>query len=186
MDQHGDLSVNTKAHWEKFFAKHQSNEVSWYQPRLDLSLRLFDRAGVSAQSTVVDIGGGDSTLVDDLLARGVEDVTVLDISAEALSRARTRLGASAITIKWIEGDVTEVQLPPDSYDFWHDRAVFFIFSQNRETGTHTVGCLILHYVHPPMSFSRHLRQMSRCNAVAYQRCASVQRRSKRNWDFITN
>ena len=95
MGQSADQSMSTKAHWEAVFRKKQGDQVSWYQPHLRLSMRLFARAGASAKSRVIDIGGGDSTLVDDLLAKGVQDVTVLDISSEALSRARKRLGASA-------------------------------------------------------------------------------------------
>jgi 2-polyprenyl-3-methyl-5-hydroxy-6-metoxy-1,4-benzoquinol methylase len=116
--------MSSKAHWEALFKKRQSNEVSWHQPQLRLSLKLFESAGASTKSKVIDIGGGDSTLVDDLLTQGVQDVTVLDISSEALSRAKKRLGARAGSVKWIESDIGHVRLPSSYYDVWHDRAVF--------------------------------------------------------------
>jgi 2-polyprenyl-3-methyl-5-hydroxy-6-metoxy-1,4-benzoquinol methylase len=116
--------MSTKAHWEALFKKRQSNETSWHQPHLRLSIQLFESAGVSAKSKVIDIGGGDSTLVDDLLAQGVQDVTILDISAEALSKAKRRLGAQAGSVKWIEADIGKVRLPSSYYDVWHDRAVY--------------------------------------------------------------
>lgn len=116
--------MSTKAHWEAVFRKKQGDEVSWYQPHLLLSMRLFARAGVSAESRVIDIGGGVSTLVDDLLAEGVQDVTVLDISSEALAKTKKRLGARAAGVRWIEADVTHAELPASYYDIWHDRAVF--------------------------------------------------------------
>ncbi len=137
MGQSADQSMSTKAHWEAVFRKKQGDQVSWYQPHLRLSMRLFARAGASAKSRVIDIGGGDSTLVDDLLAKGVQDVTVLDISSEALSRARKRLGASAGSVRWIEADVSHAQLPSSYYDVWHDRAVFHFLVNPEERAAYT-------------------------------------------------
>ena len=137
MDQSADQLMSSKAHWEAIFRNAKSNEVSWYQPHLRLSMRLFTRAGVSVRSSVIDIGGGDSTLVDDLLAKGIQDVTVLDISPEALSRARERLGANAESVRWIEADVTRAQLPSSYFDVWHDRAVFHFLVNRQERAAYT-------------------------------------------------
>lgn len=97
--------------------------MSWYQPEPAVSLGLVGSSGVSPSAPFVDIGGGASTLVDHLLERGHTDLTVLDISARALDRARERLGADADTVTWVEGDAVD---PPfrRRFAFWHDRAVF--------------------------------------------------------------
>ncbi|NIS80238.1 MAG: methyltransferase domain-containing protein [Anaerolineales bacterium] len=129
--------MSTKAHWEALFKERQSDEVSWYQPHLRLSMQLFARSGASASSRVIDIGGGDSTLVDDLLAKGIHDVTVLDISSEALLRAKNRLGAKAGSVKWVEADVAHVHLPSLYYDVWHDRAVFHFLVNPEQRAAYT-------------------------------------------------
>src|SRR5688572_1585098 len=111
-------------HWETVYRRRAPGEVSWYRPHLEKSLRFIEQAGLEKDAAIVDIGGGASTLVDDLLLRGYENVTVLDLSAKAITQARERLGARGDTVTWIVGDVTEVELPVHGYDFWHDRAVF--------------------------------------------------------------
>jgi SAM-dependent methyltransferase len=111
-------------HWEMVFAGKAPELVSWYQPRLQQSLRLLKGAGLSASSSIIDVGGGASTLVDDLLALGCLRITVLDISAHALEISKDRLGARAEAATWITGDITVVDLPASQFDFWHDRAVF--------------------------------------------------------------
>ncbi len=118
--------MDAKAHWEGVYARKQPTEVSWYQPRPTRSLELLQRCGLTARSTLIDVGGGDSTLVDALLELGLRSITVLDISAAALARARARLGERAAAITWTEADVTRVELPPRAFDFWHDRAVFHV------------------------------------------------------------
>lgn len=137
MGQTAGQEMSTKAHWEAVFKKRQANEVSWYQPHLRLSMQLISRAGVSPKSRVIDVGGGDSTLVDDLIAAGLQEVSVLDISSEALARARQRLGAMAGRVNWIEADVTQVQLAPSHFDLWHDRAVFHFLTRPTERSAYT-------------------------------------------------
>ena len=110
--------------WEQVYATRQPAELSWFQPRPTRSLELIAEAEVGPENTVIDIGGGDSTLVDSLVEQGFGRVTVLDISGAALARARARLGARAHDVTWLEADVTRAELPPSSYDVWHDRAVF--------------------------------------------------------------
>lgn len=116
--------METKSHWERVYANCAPDAVSWYQPHAQLSLDLIRRIGAGPGTRVIDVGGGASTLVDDLLAADVGDVTVLDISAAALRLAQQRLGDRAAKVHWINGDITRVQLPKSSYDVWHDRAVF--------------------------------------------------------------
>ena len=111
-------------HWDEVYEKKGAEAVSWFRPHLERSLALVEAAGLGPDAAILDVGGGASTFVDDLLARGHRDVTVLDLSAAALDVARERLGPAAASVRWIVGDVTEVALPERSVDFWHDRAVF--------------------------------------------------------------
>lgn len=114
-----------RSHWEQVYKTKGSGEVSWYQPHLTRSLELILRTSVKLEEArVIDIGGGASTLGDDLLAQGFRHVSVLDISSEALNVSKARLGEKAKQVTWIEGDITKADLPPDHYDVWHDRAVF--------------------------------------------------------------
>ena len=124
--------MKRQLHWEQVYLSKRPDEVSWFQPRPARSLELIDAAGVSAGAAVIDVGGGDSTLVDALLSRGVGDVTVLDVSAAALERARLRLGDRAAEVTWIEADVTSAELPAAAYDVWHDRAVFHFLTDPAE------------------------------------------------------
>jgi SAM-dependent methyltransferase len=116
--------MQAKAHWEQVYATRAATEVSWYQPHAEHSLALMRAAGVGAAARIIDVGGGASTLVDDLLDAGYRDITVLDLSANALAVARARLGPRAARVHWLEADVLEADLPEQGYDVWHDRAVF--------------------------------------------------------------
>jgi ubiquinone/menaquinone biosynthesis C-methylase UbiE len=113
-----------KDHWENVYATKPTHGVSWFQEHAECSLELIRRTGVSKDATIIDVGGGASTLVDDLLASGYSSLTVLDLSAAALAAARQRLGPKADAVRWIEADITRVALPWHAYDLWHDRAVF--------------------------------------------------------------
>ena len=120
----GDNIVDSKSHWENIYKKKATTQVSWYQQHLQMSLQLIERTGVEKTARIIDIGGGASTFVDDLLERGFEHITVLDISSAAIDAARKRLGSRADKVTWIEADITKVALPHHQYDLWHDRAVF--------------------------------------------------------------
>lgn len=116
--------MTTKAHWENVYQTKAEDEVSWYRPHLETSLRLIEDAAPDRDSDIIDVGGGEATLVDDLVSRGYTDVTVLDISQAAIEVAKDRLGFAAAPVHWITGDITSVELEAARYDLWHDRAVF--------------------------------------------------------------
>lgn len=116
--------MSQRNHWEGVYRKKAPGEVSWYQPHLERSLAFIDGAGLPRDAAILDVGGGASTLVDDLLGRGYTRVTVLDLSEAAIGQAKERLGPAAGRVTWLMGDVTDVPLPEHTYDFWHDRAVF--------------------------------------------------------------
>lgn len=113
-----------KAHWSQVYQTKAPTEVSWYQTEPTLSLALIKDTGIAPTDPIIDVGAGASTLADHLIGRGYRDLTVLDISAEALATARARLGQQAVAITWLEGDITTVTLPAQRYAVWHDRAVF--------------------------------------------------------------
>ncbi|MDD2880987.1 MAG: class I SAM-dependent methyltransferase [Rhodoferax sp.] len=115
---------NPKEHWEKVYQTKQPDAVSWFQEHATRSLELIRSVGTSLNANVIDVGGGASTLVDDLLRNGFENVSVLDLSASALEVARKRLGTEGSGVTWIAGDICTVNLPDHAYDIWHDRAVF--------------------------------------------------------------
>jgi SAM-dependent methyltransferase len=116
--------MNSAAHWDNVFTGKAANEVSWYRPHLDLSLDLIQRYSTAPSSAIVDVGAGESTLVDDLLARGYEQVTILDISQAAIDATKKRLGLLGKSVRCLVGDVTAVSMPTQAFDVWHDRAVF--------------------------------------------------------------
>lgn len=116
--------MERKAHWEAVYANKAPHTVSWYQPRAARSMELIGEAGVGTAARLLDVGGGASVLVENLLDAGYADVTVLDISGPALAVARSRLGERAGDVAWLEADITDVELPPAGLDLWHDRAVF--------------------------------------------------------------
>ncbi len=116
--------MTSKSHWENVYTKSSAKRVGWYRQHLQTSLEMIAATGAGLEARVIDIGGGAATLVDDLLGYGYERITVLDWSGAALSLTRSRLGNLASKVQWIEGDVKNVELPPDHYDIWHDRAVF--------------------------------------------------------------
>lgn len=123
--------VDRKAHWDAVYREHAADDVSWFQPRAEASLRLIAACGLSREVGLLDVGAGASPLVDDLLAAGYRNVAVLDISPAALAVARQRLGVRAAAVRWYEGDVTEFQ-PPERFGLWHDRAVFHFLTAPEE------------------------------------------------------
>ena len=117
-------NTNPKGHWEKVYEEKAPEAVSWYRPHLDTSLALIERTGAGPDAAIIDVGGGESTLAADLLARGFRNVTVLDISNTAVEVCRERMGEAAHKVRWLVADVTDASLDPAAFDVWHDRAVF--------------------------------------------------------------
>ena len=111
-------------HWDDVYARKGAERVSWFQPHLGTSLAFIRDLALPKSARVIDVGGGASTLVDDLLDEVFADLTVLDISARALATSQARLGERATDVHWIVADVTSVDLDVSRYDLWHDRAVF--------------------------------------------------------------
>ena len=116
--------MDNKSHWDRVYETKRPDEVSWFRPHLDVSLDLIRRAAPARDAVIIDVGGGESTLVDDLVADGYRNVDVLDLSPVALDVARRRLGADAAKVNWICGDVTTHAFSSGKYEVWHDRAVF--------------------------------------------------------------
>ena len=121
---------STKEHWEKVYQTKQPDAVSWFQEHATRSLELIRSVGTSLNANIIDVGGGASTLVDDLLGSGYKNVSVLDLSESALEVARKRLGAVGDCVTWIAGDICNVDLPDQAYDIWHDRAVFHFLTNS--------------------------------------------------------
>ncbi|HNU41745.1 MAG TPA: class I SAM-dependent methyltransferase [Cyclobacteriaceae bacterium] len=120
-----------KKHWETIYQTKDITDFSWYQPTPTTSLEFLKQFNVSTKAKIIDIGGGDCLFVDHLLDMGYTDITILDISATSLERAKQRLGNRAKSIKWIEADVATFK-PTEKYDFWHDRAVFHFLTDEQE------------------------------------------------------
>lgn len=129
-------TLDRKAHWENIYQTKALEEVGWYQPKPHTSLDLLAQLDLAPTAKIIDIGGGDSFLVDHLLDLGYENISVLDISAAALERAQKRLGERAKKVTWIQSDVASFE-PKEQYDCWHDRAAFH-FLTNEEDAAHYV------------------------------------------------
>ncbi|PLW92590.1 MAG: SAM-dependent methyltransferase [Marinilabiliales bacterium] len=134
-----------KKHWENIYNTKQINEVSWFQAKPETSLFFFNQLNIPTHAKVIDVGGGDSYLVDYLIDLGYRDITVLDISEAALNRAKKRLGSSASKVKWIVADVATYK-PLEKYDCWHDRAAFHFLTQEKEITSYTET--IQQYINP--------------------------------------
>lgn len=115
--------MDLHAHWNTVYGTKGERDMSWFEAVPAASIQLLEASGLTRATCLIDVGGGDSRLIDHVVARGVTCVTVLDVSGAALQRARERLGAAASIPTWIEADVTAA-LALDPVDIWHDRAVF--------------------------------------------------------------
>jgi SAM-dependent methyltransferase len=117
-----DMDVQTR--WERSYTQKAPNEVSWYRPYLETSLAFIEQATAGRPASIIDVGAGEATLVDDLPARGYTNITVLNISQTAIDANRKRLGEGSERVYWLVSDITRVELEPEAHDVWHDRAVF--------------------------------------------------------------
>lgn len=126
-------TFDRKSHWEKIYQTKPLQAVSWYEPTPETTLQFVAQFKLPKSAKIMDVGGGDSLLVDNLLDLGYTDITVLDISAKALERAKERLGNRAAQVKWVVADAASYQ-PSERYDFWHDRAAFHFLTDEGEIG----------------------------------------------------
>jgi SAM-dependent methyltransferase len=127
--------MNEKNHWENVYRTKKSDDVSWFQPQAFTSLDLIKKLEGNTDAQIIDVGGGASMLVDDLVSLGYSNLKVLDISSAALEVAKSRLGGKSNVVEWIVDDVTKLDIPRHSIDLWHDRAVFhFLNDQDQREG----------------------------------------------------
>ncbi len=132
--------MDRKNHWEKIYQTKNFEEVSWYQKVPYTSLDMVNQSNLSKSAKIIDIGGGDSYFVDHLLEMGYSEITVLDISEQAVNRAKERLGEKADKVKWIIADAANFRTA-EKYDFWHDRAAFHFLTEEKDITNYltTVG-----------------------------------------------
>jgi len=124
--------MTSKTHWENVYSTKAAYSVSWFQPHATLSMQLIRGTGIDHDAAIIDVGGGASILVDDLLAKGYTNLLVLDWSLAALDAAQSRLGSSANRVHWLEADITAAILPTNNYHVWHDRAVFHFLTSRED------------------------------------------------------
>ena len=124
--------MDSRSHWENVYETKKADQVSWFKPHLSKSLGLILEAGIKKNDPVIDVGGGASTLADDLLREGFTDITVLDISSQSLEVTKKRLGKESSKIHWLVDDITTANLPKGRYALWHDRAVFHFLTKSED------------------------------------------------------
>lgn len=127
------MDMGSKAHWENVYEKKSPAEVSWTQVKPQTSLEMINSFGLGKSAGIIDVGGGDSRLVDFLLDEGYDNITVLDISSKAIDKSKARLGQRAAGVKWIVSDITAFNIPGE-YDIWHDRATFHFLTTPGQIG----------------------------------------------------
>jgi SAM-dependent methyltransferase len=137
--------MTRKEHWETVYSTKSAQSVSWFQPQADMSLRLICDA-TDNTAAIIDVGGGASTLVDGLLDAGYRDLTVLDLSGAALATTRSRLGERGSSVRWMEADILHAEFSAQSYDVWHDRAVFHFLTDPADRARYVAQ--VLHAVKP--------------------------------------
>ncbi len=138
---------NRKEHWEKLYSTRQPHEFSWTQELPKTSLAFIHSFNLEKSASIIDIGGGDSKLVDHLLEEGYENISVLDISEVAIERAKERLGERAQRVNWIVSDVTDFQ-PSINFDCWHDRATFHFLTDKKDINSYlsTARKVVKHFM----------------------------------------
>lgn len=133
--------MSITSHWQQVYETKPVTEVSWFQEHAAQSLALIRASGIGPEASIIDVGGGASTLVDDLLLQGFERVTVLDVADTALEESKRRLGSAAARVDLLVGDITAVALPESAYDFWHDRAVFHFLVEPSHRAAYVAAAL---------------------------------------------
>jgi len=125
------LCMNSKNHWNRVYSNKKLTDVSWYQPVPTISWQFLQEFCIQKNAAIIDIGGGDSLFVDFLVSQGFTDITVLDISSQAIERAMVRLGKDATKVTWIVSDILDF-VPQRPYDVWHDRAVLHFLTEKSD------------------------------------------------------
>ena len=165
--------MERQAHWDDVYGKKQDREVSWFEPRPDASLELIEAAAVPSEASIIDIGGGTSRLIDHLLDAGFTDLSLLDVSENALERVRTRLSARAARVRFIRADIAEWQ-PDATFELWHDRAALhFLTTPNERQAYARTLKLALRLGGHAIFGSFALTGPERCSGLPVQRYDSV-------------
>ncbi|TMO83525.1 class I SAM-dependent methyltransferase [Pseudoalteromonas spongiae] len=138
--------MHKKSHWETVYTTKDSSDVSWFQPHAVTSLEFINRLNCEKSAAIIDVGGGASTLVDDLLLNRHTNLSVLDLSGAALATTKKRIGENSANVEWIEADITEVTLPKQQFDVWHDRAVFHFLTTPEERSAYIKN--VMHALKP--------------------------------------
>ena len=138
--------MQNKEYWENVYTTKATDSVSWFQEHAEISLSLIQNANIEKNASIIDIGGGASTLVDDLVLNGYSKISVLDLSNTALETSQSRLGLAAEPINWLVADITKIHFPEHEFDLWHDRAVFHFLTEPEDRLAYIKN--ILHSVKP--------------------------------------
>lgn len=138
--------MQSRKHWEQVYTTKTSTDVSWFQDHATQSVALIRSTAVAQDAAIIDVGGGASTLVDDLMEDGYSNLTVLDLSAAALAASQARLGEAANRVAWRVDDITRARFERHAYDVWHDRAVFHFLTTPQERDAYVRA--VLHAVKP--------------------------------------
>jgi SAM-dependent methyltransferase len=133
------MNSDKKTHWQSVYQSKAPSDVSWFKPHLEISIALLKQAGLNADSRVIDIGAGASTLVDDLLDLGVQHIAALDLSMASLDLAKHRLGSRGAQVEWIVGDAAQYRFAADSIDLWHDRAALHFLTNPADAAAYVIN-----------------------------------------------
>ena len=129
------MNVSNRDHWENVYKTKAEDEMSWYQPVPKTSFYFLDNFQIPLTANIIDVGGGDSRFVDALIEKGYTNISVLDISANAIEKAKKRLGNAAKNVNWIISDIRNFQ-PKTKFDFWHDRATFHFLTEEKNVNNY--------------------------------------------------
>ena len=144
--------MNKSDFWNNVYKSKDIDAVSWYADRLDTSLELIEKNCLQKENSIIDIGSGRSSLVDDLCNRGYNNLTLLDISEEAISQTLNRLGKLPVSIKTIIGNISKITTQENLYDLWHDRAVFHFLTEESQRNKYVQNLKQIYYTYSTLIF----------------------------------
>ena len=133
--------MSQDSHWENVYGTKPADQLGWYVPHIHTSIEWTKGLGMVPEARIIDVGGGASTFVDDMISEGFKSISVLDISASALTTTRIRLGDLSGYVTWIDGDIATTELPEHHFDLWHDRAMFHFLTSQGQRAKY-VDCLL--------------------------------------------